>query len=469
MSKKPLPGKPSAKKLSNSYFDRECAQRLFAALYAHWRESPGYTGMYRPGYSQQETAAIGMVLQEAHRIGMPSYADLAGNVYMRFAGSNPRAKAIVTGSHLDAVPQGGQFDGPAGVIGPLAMCSAFKKAGVTPPQDIIVMITRAEESPWYAQSSIGSKLAVGNFPVEKMASLTHREDGRTLAQHMEHCGVDARKLQACGVLLPTGQIAAFIELHIEQGPLLHQQGVPVGVVTSNRGSIRIPSVRFEGEGGHTGTTPMELRRDAVRAAARFITRFEDGCNALIAQGHDVVFTIPVIGQAPGASPTTIPSECHFTLEARSDSIPTQTLILALIGKVQYAVEQEYGVTVTLAKPVVSRPARMDADMQARLAAAAGKQQVAHQAIAGGAGHDAAIFANAGIKTGMLFIRHEGRSHRHDEGMAVDDMAAAVQVLAQLCLEGVDAGAITDQSFLDVLMARAAEPIMMQDYAAVAAR
>lgn len=437
------------------------------ALETHWREEPGYTGIYRPGYSQQESAAIGMVIREAERIGMPCYADLAGNVYMIFAGKNPKARVILTGSHLDCVPQGGQFDGPAGVIGPLAMCSAFKKAGVVPPQDIVVMVTRAEESPWYGMSSIGSKLAMGNFPVEKLASFKHREDGRTLAQHMgDGCGVNTRKLEKCGVLLPAEQVAAFIELHIEQGPVLWQQQVPVGVVTSNRGSIRIPRVHIKGEGGHTGTTPMDMRRDAVRAAARFITRFEDGCNAMIKKGQDVVFTFPVIEQGPGASPTTIPSECHFYLEARSDSIDTQTQLLDLVGKVQYAIEKEYGVTVTLDAPVISRPAKMDAGIQGMLAAAADQQKVGYIAIAAGAGHDAAILANAGIKAGMLFVRHEGKSHRHDEGMAIDDLATAVQVLAQLCVTGVDAGTTKD-SFLSVLTAREAEPIMMQDYAAAA--
>lgn len=451
---------------AHTWFDRDCAQRLFKALHTHWKESGEYTGIYRPGYSQQETAAIGMVIQEASRVGMECYADLAGNVYMLFAGRNPKARVILTGSHLDCVPQGGQFDGPAGVIGALAMCSAFKQAGVVPPQDIVVMVTRAEESPWYAMSSIGSRLAMGNFPVEKMNTLTHREDGKTLAHHMNHCGVNARKLEKSGVLLPVEHVAAFVEMHIEQGPVLLQKGVPVGIVISNRGSIRIPRVHIQGEGGHTGTTPMELRHDAVRAAARFITRFEDGCNALIAQGHDVVYTIPVIGQAPGASPTTIPAECHFYLEARSDSIDTQTQILDLIGKVQYVVEKDYRVSITLDKPVVSRPAQMDAEVQNWLAVAADTQKIAHAPIAGGAGHDAAIFSNAGMKAGMLFIRHEGKSHRHDEGMTLDDLAATVQVLAQCCVTGIAADKVMKDTFLDALKAREAEPIMMHDHAAL---
>jgi beta-ureidopropionase / N-carbamoyl-L-amino-acid hydrolase len=132
--------------LDTTLFDKECAKRLFKALHVHWRDDDDYQGMYRPGYSMQENAAIAMVIQEASRIGMRCYADLAGNVYMVFAGKDNTAPVILTGSHLDAVPQGGQYDGPAGVIGPLAMCSAMHKAGMVPPQDIVVMIIRAEES-----------------------------------------------------------------------------------------------------------------------------------------------------------------------------------------------------------------------------------------------------------------------------------------------------------------------------------
>jgi beta-ureidopropionase / N-carbamoyl-L-amino-acid hydrolase len=305
---------------------------------------------------------------------------------------------------------------------------------------------------------------VGNFPVEKMKTQHHREDGKALADHMQQCGVNARKLEHCGVLIPVEQIAAFIELHIEQGPMLHQRQVPVGVVISNRGSVRVPKVKIMGEGGHTGTVPMEQRKDAVRAAARFITRFEDECNALLKAGHDLVYTVPVIEMGAGASPTTIPAECSFYLEARSDSMQTQSQLLELIGKLQYSIEKDYNVTIALDHPTVSKPAMMDEALQQQLQDAAHKQQIKTCAIASGAGHDAAIFANAGIKAGMLFIRHEGNSHRADEGMTLDDLALSVQVLAQLCMDGVKGAHTPDKSFTDILCARDAEPIMMQDYA-----
>lgn len=447
------------------YFDSACAQRLFDALQQHWRDTIDYRGIYRPGYSQQENAAIAMMIDEAARIGMQCYADLAGNVYMRFAGADASAKALVTGSHLDCVPQGGAYDGTACVVGALAMCSAFAQHGIVPRQDIVVMIIRAEESPWFAQASIGSKLALGQFPAEKFGTLTHREDGQTLAQHMEMCGVDVRKLTSSPCLFPVDETAAFIELHIEQAPLLYTNDIPVGIVSSNRGSMRIARVQVQGEGGHTGAVPMELRRDAVRAAARYITRFEDACQALIEQGHDIVFTVPVIDSGRDASPTTIPKTCSFYLEARSSSPDTQALLLELVGRLQREIEAQYRVNITMDAPTISKPALFDAALQQVLTSAAEKLGIAHQPIAGGAGHDAAIFANSGVRAGMLFIRHEGHSHRHDEAMALDDLAASVAVLAECCLHGITVQRCASGDFIASLLLRGAETIMTQEYAA----
>ncbi len=443
-------------------FDSDCVARLFERLQVHWRDTPNYKGMYRPSYSREENAAIAIVVSEATRIGMECYADLAGNVYMILAGSNPKAKAIVTGSHLDAVPEGGAYDGPAGVVGPLAMCSAMKKQGITPPQDIVVMAIRGEESPWFSQVSIGSKLAIGDFPMEKLPQLTHREDGRLLSEHMEDCGVDVRKLKQVGALFPAAQTAAFIEIHIEQGPKLHQQQVQIGVVTSIRGNVRIPRVLIQGEGGHTGAVPMELRRDAVRAAARFITRFEDGCETLIKQGYDLVYTIPVISMGPGASPTSIPKECSFYLEGRTDSVQTQSDLSDMVGRLRQGIEKDYSVSITLDKPMISKPAIMNKNIQTQLADIADSKHISYLPIASGAGHDAAVFANAGIASGMIFISHEGNSHRPDEVMPMKNFAAAVTVLAQLCMDGVHGATETDQSFAQALVAREAEPIMTHD-------
>ena len=446
--------------MDRTLFDYDCAARLFLALGEHWRDSAGYKGIYRPGYSMEETAAVARVIGEASRIGMQCFSDLAGNVYMILRGANPHAQVIITGSHLDCVPQGGQYDGPAGVVGPLAMCSALVKAQITLPQDLVVMIIRAEESPWFAQGSIGSRLATGQFDTAKFESLSHREDGKSLSGHMEACGVDTRKLARGKPLIPLSCVAAFIELHIEQGPVLHQKHMPVGVVTSNRGSVRIAQVRLRGEGGHTGAVPMELRKDAVRAAAQFIARFEASCNALIADGHDLVYTIPVISTGPQASPTTIPPECSFYLEARSESEATQAAILTLLDQIKTSVELDYRVEISMDAPVINKPASMDADIQAQLTGAAKKAGIDTMAMAAGASHDAAIFTHAGVPSGMLFVRHEGHSHRHDETMELEDLAACTQVLARFCIEAKSAHA---QPFGEALEALGAERIMTQEY------
>ncbi len=166
------------------------------------------------------------------------------------------------GSHLDSVPGGGNFDGAAGVLAGLSVMAGFVEAGLAPERDITLIIIRAEESVWFSASYIGSRAAFGLLKPGELDTVKRSDDGRSLADHMAEAGADLPALRAGTGTLDPGSIAAFIEPHIEQGPMLTMQGRPLAIVTGIRGSARYRHVTITGEYAHSGATPRAMMRSS---------------------------------------------------------------------------------------------------------------------------------------------------------------------------------------------------------------
>jgi len=408
--------------------DGAFAERLFDELAARTTDAPGIT---RASYGDGEQIAHDMMKREAKTLGLAERVDPAGNLYLTYAGRDPALPCWVVGSHLDSVPHGGNFDGAAGVIAGLAAVRALIDAGIRPRRSITVMAIRAEESNWFPLSYLGSRAALGLLPKESLA--TPRSDtGIALREHMAMLGLDPGRVGAGQVHLKPNALHGFIELHIEQGPVLEAADVPIGLVTGIAGSFRYRNARVLGAWGHSGAVPRSHRHDAVFALAYLITALDALWATLLAQGETATITVGEIGTDPALHGfSKVPGEVAFCLDVRSLSPTCLDRIHAGLIEIVTHIEAERGVRFALGERTGSAPARLDDGLRAKLAATAGGRGAGFVEMASGAGHDTAVFANAGVPSALVFLRNQNGSHNPDEAMRIEDFAVAADMLASL--------------------------------------
>jgi N-carbamoyl-L-amino-acid hydrolase len=226
------------------------------------------------------------------------------------------------GSHVDSVPVGGNFDGLAGVIAGLICLIHQRRAGRRFARPVRVIAMRGEESAWFGPCYTASKALTGGLAEDDLAA-RHKEDGRTLAEHMADVGVDIAPVQAGEPLMDLTEIREYLELHIEQGPLLLGDDRAAAVVTGIRGNLRLKEIVAHGEAGHSGAVPREYRRDPVMATARLLAAMDQLWAAEVAAGTDLVMTTGMIGTDPAHhAMARIPDSVTFSFEIRSQSADT---------------------------------------------------------------------------------------------------------------------------------------------------
>ncbi len=413
--------------------DRALAETVFDAL----REATGDgVGITREAYSDRESLALDIVEAKARELGFATERDAGANLVVTLAGREPELPFLACGSHLDSVPQGGNFDGAAGVIAGLAIIARFKEEGFVPRRTIKVFGLRGEESSRFGRAYMGSSALFGKLSAADLAVRDHAS-GRTLAECMAAVGVDMARVEKAEPLLDPAAVAAWIELHIEQGPVLGARDLPVGIVTGIRGNIRHREVECLGEAGHSGAVPRWLRRDAVFATAELITHLDRHWRTLLERGRDVVVTAGVLGTDPREHAIArIPGTVRFSFEVRSQSRETLEAFYDLFLSECGLIGEERGVEFRVDRPLESTPAVMDAGWIARLKAAARDLGLPDEDIPSGAGHDAAVFANAGIPSAMIFVRNQNGSHNPQEAMAIDDFLAGIAVMRDAIREAV---------------------------------
>ena len=392
------------------------------------RTSQG-AGIVRDSYGRGEQIGHDIAAEAAAALDLEIRRDAALNLYMTLPGTDRAAPALLMGSHLDSVPQGGNYDGAAGVVAGLAALSALRRAGTVPRFDLTVMGIRAEEAAWFDGSYLGSTAAFGKLPPALLDSVRRSDTKRTLADHMAECGADVAALRRGAAYLDPARLRGFIELHIEQGPVLEGEGVPVGIVTGIRGCRRFRHARCLGAYGHSGAEPRAHRRDAVAATVALIAALEARWEAIEAAGRDLVFTVgELYTDAALHGPSKIAGETRFVLDVRSVDDATMREMRDLARSLAAELGARFRVRFELGEELVSEPASLDRGMRARLAALARERGIAALEMASGAGHDASVFANLGVPSAMLFVRNVNGSHNPDESMAIDDFAAATRVL-----------------------------------------
>ena len=402
------------------------AQQLFADIRGLTFDGVGVT---RASYGEGENACAAYLEKFARSEGLDVVTDRAGN-FVYFDPADTRSGAAIwTGSHLDSVPQGGNYDGLAGVVAGLLVLIAARREGVTLPAPLKVIGFRGEESAWFGKAYMGSGALWGKLRSADLA-LQRRGDGISLHDALAACGADMAAISRQEKLINPAEIAAYIELHIEQGPVMVAREIPVGVVSGIRGNVRHNKIECWGDAQHSGVVPRWLRKDAVFAVSDLIVRLDNHWRALLERGTDLVVTCGVVQTNPAEhSISRVPGYAHFSFEARSKSSDTLEAFYQLVQAEMHSIERERGVKFVLDRRLMSEPAVCDAQLCDLMAQACRTRGIAHERIPSGAGHDAALFANGSVPSAMVFVRNQNGSHNPHEAMELADFMLGTQVMA----------------------------------------
>jgi N-carbamoyl-L-amino-acid hydrolase len=360
---------------------------------------------------KEQCAASGLTVRE----------DAVGNTFARWIGAEPALPAVASGSHIDAIPHSGRYDGTVGVIGALEAIRALQDAGFNPRRSIELILFTSEEPTRFGLGCLGSRLLSGTLDPVRAACLKDGE-GAALDEVRTGAGFSG---PLAGVALPSGAYHAFVELHIEQGPLLERGGIPLGVVTA----IAAPAtlhIEIEGEGGHAGGVLMPDRRDAFVAAAEIALAVESAAKSTGAV--DTVATVGICEVFPGAV-NSIPSRVRMTADVRDIDLARRDAVLATIRERSTAIAAARGVTVRCEVLNADAPAQSSPPVLDALRGACEELHLTYNCMVSRAYHDS-LFMSRIAPTAMLFIPCRGGvSHRPDEFASAEDIARGVLVLA----------------------------------------
>jgi N-carbamoyl-L-amino-acid hydrolase len=403
--------------------DLDLAGRFLARLAAETADAPGVT---RDAYGAGEQRAHTIAAEMAEAAGLAVTRDFAGNLYATVPGEGP---PLVSGSHLDSVAHGGNFDGAAGFAAALAVAAGL--VGQALPRPFIAMATRAEETVWFPVSFCGARAALGTLPAAALDT-TRSDTGRTLAAHMADCGADTAPIRAGRAHLDAKAIRAFVEVHIEQGPVLVDARRPIALVPAIAGGPRFRNARITGSYAHVGSAPLPARRDAVGAFADIAHGLNELYRDLSDAGRHAMATFGVVGTDPAmAAWSKVPGACRFTLDMRGTDLDALTALRRRLADLVEEAEATWGVKVDLGEDTGPQPGFLDRGLHTRLRAAAQGLGIDAHIMPSGSGHDALAFHHAGVPTGFIFVSSRNGGHNPDEAMDMSDLAPACDLLMHL--------------------------------------
>lgn len=394
------------------------ARRLMRRLdeFADLTDEPGkLTRLYlSPAYR----AACDLYAKWAREIGLDPEIDAAGNVHARYEGKRPDAPVLMIGSHIDTVRDAGRYDGNLGALAALAVVEQFAERGERLDHAIDVVAFGDEEGVRFPTTMIGSRALAGLVPAD---SLSQRDaEGITLRDALAKFGGDPERVLA----LRARGLAAFVELHIEQGPVLEAEGLPIGVVAAINGATRLAAT-VQGLAGHAGAVPMGLRQDALAASAEMILAIE----ARAKSEPDLVATVGRIDAEPGAV-NVIPGLVRFSVDIRAPRDEWRRRAVSDIAASMQAIAGRRNIKLTLAQTHEASAYVCDPRIVAGFDAALAEigQKPFH--LPSGAGHDTMIMGQI-CPAGMLFVRCKGGiSHNPLESITPEDCEVALAALTR---------------------------------------
>jgi len=378
-------------------------------------EQPG-GGIIRHVYDAAWSAARRQLMAWMQEAGLVVREDAVGNLFGRIEGDSPRT--ILTGSHVDTVILGGRYDGALGVLSALAALRALKRSGARPRKSLEMVALCEEEDSRFHGNFWGTRAMLGLVRQEELDDLTDL-DGVTIGEAMRQAGFAPENYPSA----IRDDLDAFIELHIEQGRILYDEHQPLGVVDAITGFYRF-RVTVEGRTDHAGTTPMDLRRDALQASVEFSSEMT---RIVSEAGRPAVVTNGWWDVQPGAW-NIVPGHVEFSVDFRHTNEATKQRLAAEIRARGEAIAKERGVGIAYDLAGDILPMDMDAHVKAELQAAAEACRVPWKPMVSGAGHDSQIMATK-VPTGMLFVPSaDGRSHSAAEFTTPEDAARGATVL-----------------------------------------
>jgi N-carbamoyl-L-amino-acid hydrolase len=386
------------------------------------RFGKGERGFSRLVFGEAEWGAV------EYETGLMREADLAvrtdafGNVIGRLEGHEPGASVVATGSHVDTVPEGGNFDGVVGVIAGLGALMRLKARGL-PRRPVEVMVFRGEESARFSVHTMGSKVMAGIASVEAWRKLQDH-GGTTLAHALATRGLDLERIPEAA--RRPEEFKAFVEMHIEQGPVLEEAGIPIGVVEAIAGPVRL-KISVEGAASHSGTTPMGKRRDALVSAAQVVLAVQN--EAAKRAERRIVGTVGVIKVHPGAM-NVVPGRVEMWVDIRGIDAEDVAATARAVREAAARIADREGTRIQPETLSTDAPVPMDPDVIQTIEAACRRVGVAYRRMPSGAGHDAMNMAKL-APAGMIFIPcRRGVSHNPDEYAAPEDILAGIDVLTE---------------------------------------
>ncbi len=393
---------------------------------AYTDDRTGLRGVNRLALTEADGAGRRHVVQSMLDLGLGVRIDKIGNVYARQEGREPGLAPVMIGSHVDSVPTAGRFDGCLGVLGGLEVLRTMAEAGHRPRRPIVVAFFTDEEGCRFGTDMLGSAVATGRLSLEQATGLLDAE-GNRMGEELQRIGFEGEHP------VELDPPYAYLEVHIEQGPVLRAHGVDLGIVTGVQG-ISWQELTILGRSAHAGTTPMELRRDAGLAAAR-INLF---LHELTARIPGARATMGAIRPEPGLV-NIVPGRVVCTVDLRNPDEALLAQAEAELAAFLVQVETLDGVQIEARQTARTPPVAFDPAIQARIEAAAKGLQLSTERIISGAGHDAQELARL-CPTGMIFVpgEHEGISHNPRELSTMTQCGDGVQVLLRVVTELAEA-------------------------------
>jgi N-carbamoyl-L-amino-acid hydrolase len=388
--------------------------------------------------SERQDALVCSYLSTAHRAtaavirdwmlgaGLQVEIDAVGNVVGRWSDTALSAPTLLTGSHYDTVVDAGKFDGRLGILLPIAVVAQLRGAGMRLPYTLTIVAFSDEEGVRFKSTFLGSRALAGQFDPALLDSVD--ADGITLREAMRTAGLDPAAIPSAA--LATRDLLGFVEVHIEQGPVLLNESAPLGVVTSIAGSIRC-LVSIAGLAGHAGTVPMHLRRDAAAAAAELVLAIEKCCSGT----PGLVGTVGQI-QVPSGAVNVIPGRCELSVDIRADIDHVRDVAVAAVLAESERIAARRNVEIHWRKvldvgcvPCAPKMQQLWADSIGRVTASTEVRR-----LPSGAGHDAMVMAGI-TDMGMLFVRcgNGGISHHPSETLSADDADLAARAFKDFLL------------------------------------
>jgi allantoate deiminase len=370
----------------------------------------------------EHRAAAELILTWMGDAGMSAHLDAIGNVCGRYEGERPGLPCLMLGSHYDTVRDAGKWDGPLGLITAISCVADLHKRGRRLPFAIEVTGFADEEGVRFASTLLGSRAVAGTFNESVLASKDSA--GISMRDALARFGLDPDHIGAAA--RARGELLAYLELHIEQGPVLEAQNLPVGVVSAIAGATRL-AARLTGMAGHAGTVPMAMRRDALAGAAECICRIEELCRT---DAGGLVGTVGYIHATPGAT-NVIPGQVHFTMDLRA---PTDThrkkAVTDIVRQIE-AIAERRRLALQVDVTHENRTVPCAPWLKAQIAGAVAAEGFSVFELPSGAGHDGMAMVDI-ADVGMLFVRCRGGiSHHPDEHVDVADADAGARVLLRL--------------------------------------